>query len=210
MTLCQLGRQEGLDDYRKGTLHFINGQSLRYEKELEDLLGQKAIKYSSDSFGHAYECYDMVMDSLIKVKFGDDFIDKLKLVADSLFFDKRKNGIFDYFEVDTWALRENNDDQLGGEFIINYLNKKLTPKSSFRFVSNTVDRPYYLIEFTVDRDGGTKNTEIKERNNTERFAGTEEMIINEIGKIKNWIPPTIRNQSVAAKFQIGVAIESEK
>jgi hypothetical protein len=208
MTSCELGRQEGLDDYGKGILHYINGESLRYESELEALLGQKGIKYSLDPFGHAYECYDLVMDSLIKVKFGDDFVDKLKLVADSLFFEKRKNGTFDYSEVDTWALRKNSDDKLGGDFVINYLNEKLTPKSSFRFVSNTVDRPYYLIEFTVDKDGETKNIEIKERNNTEKFKGTEEIILKEISNIHDWTPATIKNEPVTAKFQIGVAIES--
>jgi hypothetical protein len=208
MTSCQFGRQEGLDDYENGILHFINGEPLRYEAELKDLLGREGIKYSTDPFGHGYECYDLVMDSLIKVKYGNDFVDKLKLVADNLFFEKRKNGTFDYSEVDTWALRKNSDDQLGGDFIINYLNEKLTAKSPFRFVSNTVDRPYYLIGFTVDKDGETKNIEIKERNNTEKFKGTEEIILKEISKVKDWTPAKIKNQPVTAKFQIGVAIES--
>jgi hypothetical protein len=210
MTSCQLGRQEGLDDYEKGILHFINGEPLRYESELKGLLEQKGIKYSIDPFRHAYECYDLVMDSLIKVRFGNNFIDELKLVADNLFFEKRKNGTFDYSEVDTWALRKNNNDQLGGDFIINYLNEKLPTKSSFSFVSNIVDRPHYLIEFTVDKDGGTKNILIRERNNTEKFKGTEEIILKEVSKIKDWKPPTIKNQPVTAKFQMGVAIESRE
>ncbi len=208
MSSCELGRKEGLNDYGKGILHYINGEPLRYESELEDLLGQKGIKYSIDPFGHAYECYDLVMDSLIKVKFGDNFVDKLKLVADSLFFEKRKSGTFDYSEVDTWALRRNSGDQLGGDFVVNYLNEKLTSKSTFRFVSNTVDRSYFLIEFTVDKDGKTKNIEIKERNNTETFKGAEEIILDEITKITDWTPATIKNQPVTAKFQMGVAIES--
>jgi hypothetical protein len=207
MTACQFGRQEGLDDYEKGILHYINGEPIRYESELKDLLEQKGIKYSIDPFGHAYECYDLVMDSLIEVKFGDDFVDKLKLVADSLFFEKRKNGTFDYYEVDTWALRKNSDDQLGGDFVINYLNEKLAPKSPFRFVSNIVDRPHYLIAFTVDKVGQTKNIEIKEGKGTEKFPGTEELIVKEVSKIKDWTPATIRSQPVTAKFQMGVAIE---
>lgn len=172
------------------------------------MLNKNGIKYNTDPFGHAYECYDLVMDSLIKIKFGDHFVDNLKLVADSLFFEKRKDGTFNYYEVDTWALRKDNETQLSGDFIINYLNDKLTPKSKFKFVSNTLDRPYYLIEFTVDKDGETKNIEIKERNNTEEFKETEEIILKEIIKIKDWTPPTIRNQPVTAKFQMGVAIDS--
>jgi hypothetical protein len=69
VTSCQLGRQNGLKDYEKGILHFINGEHLRYNDELKDLLNQNGIKYSTDPFGHAYECYDVVMDSLIKLKF---------------------------------------------------------------------------------------------------------------------------------------------
>jgi hypothetical protein len=208
ITSCELGRQEAINDYKEGILHYINGQLVRYGQELSDLLNQNGIKYSTDPFGHEYECYDLVMDSLIKVKFGDHFIDNLKLVADSLFFEKRKGGTFNYNEVDTWALRKDNETQLGGDFIINYLNDKLTPKSKFKFVSNILDRPYYLIEFTVDKEGETKNIEIKERNNTERFKETEEIILKEIIKIKDWTPPTIRKQPVTAKFQMGVAIDS--
>lgn len=160
-------------------------------------------------FGHLYrDCYPNTMDSLIKEKFGDNFVDKLELVADSLFFEEKKNTTFEYYEVDTWAMRKNNEDQLGGDFIINYLNEKLPPKSSFRFVSNIVDRPHYVIEFTVDKQGETKNVEIKERNNTEKFKGTDKIILNEISKIKDWTPASIRNEPVTAKFQRGVAIES--
>jgi hypothetical protein len=210
-TQCEYGRREAIVDYENGILRFANGKfSLRYESELKDLLEQKGIEYQIAG-PHGYDrCYGLVMDSLIKVKFGDDFIDKLELVADSLFYEKRKDGVFDYSDVDTWALRKNSKDQLGGDFIINYLNEKLSPKSSFRFVSNIVDRPHYLIVFTVDKDGRTKNIEIKERNSTEKFPGTEELIVKEVNKIKDWIPATIRNQPVTAKFQRGVAIESRQ
>jgi hypothetical protein len=46
---------------------------------------------------------------------------------------------------------------LGGDFAIDYLNERLTPKASFRFVSNIVGRPHYLIQFTIGNDGRTKN-----------------------------------------------------
>lgn len=210
MTACQYERQEALEDLDKGILHFINSEPLRYEKELQDLLQQKGIKYSIDPFGHGYECYDLVMDSLIKVKFGENFIDQLKLEADNLFFEKRKNTTLDAWEVDTWALRKNCSDHLGGDFIIKHLNKKLEPTSSFFFVSNTVDRPYYLIEFTIDRYGNTKNVQIKERNNTQRFKEAEDLIIKETSKIKDWIPATIKSHPVSAKFQMGVAIENKQ
>jgi hypothetical protein len=65
-----------------------------------------------------------------------------------------------------------------------------------------------LIEFTVDKDGTTTDVEIKERNNTEAFNGTEELIIREISKLKDWIPAT-KNQPVTARFQMGVAIAKD-
>ncbi len=98
-----MNREEAFDDYKNGVLRFINGEPLRYGSELQDLLNQRGIEYSVDPFGHAYECYDLVMDSLLKIRFGDTFIDKLKLEADSLFFESRQRGTFAYFEVDTWA-----------------------------------------------------------------------------------------------------------
>jgi hypothetical protein len=202
MTSCQFGIREAIEDFRKEKILFIrNGFVPRYDSVLETLLESNGIKYSLDMFGHLYsDCYPSTMDSLVKVKFGDDFTNRLELIADSLFFEKRKNGTFNYSEVDTWALRKNSDDHLGGDFIINYLNEKMTAKSSFNFVPNIVDRPYYLIELTVDKDGQTKNIEIKERNDTEKFKGTEEIILKEISKIKDWIPATVRNQPVTAKF----------
>ena len=200
-----------LADYEKGILHFIDngGRMRRYRSELKDLLEQQGIRYTMDPMGHAYGCERVVADSLIKIKFGENFIDELELVADSFYFEKRKNGTFPYYDLDTWALRKNNDNSLGGDFVINYLNERLTPKSSFRFISNIVNSPYYLIEFTIDKEGRTMDVEIKERNNTGRFAGTEELIIKEISKLKDWIPATIRNQPVTARFQMGVAILEE-
>jgi hypothetical protein len=210
MTSCQLGRKEGLNDYEKGILYFINSEPLRYEPELKDLLIQNGIKYSIDPLGHGFECYDLVMDSLIKIKFGADFIDNLKSLADSLFFEKRKNESFDYFEVDTWALRRNSNLYLGGDFIINYLNEMLPQKSSFQFVSNIVGRSHFLIKFTIGKDGQTRDIEIIERNEVAKFAGIEEVIIKELSRLEDWTPATIRNQPVTATFIMGVAIESEK
>jgi hypothetical protein len=210
MTSCQDGTQEAIEDFKAGKILFIrNGFMPRYDSVLSVLLYSNRIKYSFDMFGHFYrDCYPSTMDSLITEKFGDNFVDKLELVADSLFFEERKNITFEYYEVDTWPMRKNSDDHLGGDFVINYLNEKLTPKSSFRFVSNIVDRPNYLIVFTVDKDGQTRNVEIVERNEIGKFQGTEELIVKEVAKIKEWTPATIRNQPVTAKFQMGVAIES--
>jgi hypothetical protein len=209
--LCEDEKREATVDYEKGTLRFVNGQlSLRYESELKDLLKQNGIEYQIAGPHGDDTCYGLVMDSLIKEKFGDNFIDKLELVADSLFFERNKNGVFDYSDVDTWPTRENSNDHLGGDFVIDYLNESLTPKASFRFVSNIVGRPHYLIEFTIGNDGRTKNVEIKQRHSTGKFPGTEELIVKEVSKIKDWIPATIRNQPVTARFQMGVAIESTR
>jgi hypothetical protein len=148
------------------------------------------------------------MDSLIKIKLGDEFIGKLKSEADSLFFERRKAGTFDYYEVDTWALRKNSNYSLGGDFMINYLNSTIPPNAYFRFISNIIDRPYYLLEFTINKDGSTSNATIKERNNTEKFKNLEDIIVKEVNQVNDWIPATIRNQVVTAKFQMGVAIDS--
>jgi hypothetical protein len=65
------------------------------------LLVQNGIKYDVDPFGHVYKCYDQVMDSLIAIKYGSDFITQLASKADSLFFEKHKEETFHYYEVDT-------------------------------------------------------------------------------------------------------------
>ncbi len=206
---CQLNREEAFDDYRSGVFRFINGEPLRYESELRDLLNQSRIDYSVDPFGHACECYDLVMDSLLKIRFGDTFIDKLKLgpIACSSRVDNMER--LRISKLIPGALRKGNDDQLGGDFIINYLNDRLPSETLFSFVSNTVERPFYLIEFTVDKNGSTKCVGIKERNNTANFKEAEAILLNELNNIKDWIPATIRSRAVGARFQMGVAIESK-
>jgi len=211
VTRCDYERHEAISDYKNGILQFVSKQlSLRYEIELQDLLEKKGIKYRISGPHGDDRCYGLVMDSLIKVKFGAGFIEKLKLTADSLFFEKRKDSTFSHWEVDTWALRKNSDHHLGGAYVINYLNNKLGSEKSFSFVSNIVGRPHYLIIFTVDKNGETKDVEIKERNNADEFKGIEELILKEVSEIKDWIPATIGNQPVTAKFRMGVAIESRQ
>ena len=208
-TRCDYEKQQAIADYQKGIVQYVNRQSLlRYESELKNLLEQKGIKYQTSGPHGDSRCYGLVMDSLIKVKYGVRFLQQLKISADSLFFETRKDSTFSNWQVDTWALRKNSDDHLGGDYVIDYLNQKLGPGKSFSFVSNTVGRPHYVIVFTVDKNGATNNVEIRERINTDEFKGTEEFILNEVTKINGWIPATIKTQPVAARFQMGVAMES--
>jgi hypothetical protein len=65
-----------------------------------------------------------------------------------------------------------------------------------------------VIQFTVKKDGTTKETRIMERHRTEKFVQTERSIISEVNEIKHWIPATIKNEPVAARFQIGIAFEN--
>jgi hypothetical protein len=152
MKPCQEGEKEAIEDFKAGEIIFIRSGFLpRYDSVLEGLLASRGIKYSFDMFGHLYQdCYPNTMDSLVNARFGDGFVDNLELQADSLFFEAKRNAIFYYYEVDTWAMRKNSDYHLGGDFIIDYLNEKLTAKSSFRFVSNIVDRPNYFNRFYSD------------------------------------------------------------
>lgn len=209
-TLCQLGKREAIRDFGGGKLLFIrNGSSLRYDSIFEVLLNKNGIDYSHNFLGHLYlECYPGTMDSLMKVRFGNKFFEELELIADSLFFEERRNMTFQYYEVDTWAMRINSGDHLGGDFIINYLNERLPPKSSFRFVSNTVNRPYYVVEFVIDKLGETKHVKMKGGNNVEKFKDAEKFILNAIDSIRDWMPASVRGQPVTAKFYKGVAIES--
>jgi hypothetical protein len=147
-----------------------------------------------------------IMDNLISIKFGDKLIDSLKIKADSLFFVKTNDGTFEDWEVDNRALRKAADENLGGDYIINYLNHSLNPNSKYRYESNCVNLPYFVIQFTVNKDGTTKETRIIERHRTEKFVQTERAIISEVNEIKDWIPATIQNKPIAARFQIGVAI----
>lgn len=200
-----------MEDFKNGNIVFVrNGMPPRYDSVLEVVLKSNNIKYSFDLFGHLYpDCYAPTMDSLLKTRFGDHFIDKSEQLADSLFLQHRKNGTFNYYEVDTWAFRKNDNRHLGGDYIINFLNEKIPKNASFKFVSNTVARPFYVIEFTVDQGGNTKNIEVKERVAIDRYPGTEELIIQEVAKITDWIPAKINSEHVTARFEIGIAIEDQ-
>jgi hypothetical protein len=80
---------------------------------------------------------------------------------------------------------------------------------TLRIVSNCVGRPHYIIEFTIDTLGNTKDVAITERNGTEKLdQRLEATILKEVGNISGWIPATIRKKPVKARFQKGVAIDA--
>ena len=71
----------------------LGGSSLRYEQELDSLLNLYGIRYSENVFscliGPTQEnCYEMYMNEEVIYRYGSDFIDSLKYIADSIYIFK--------------------------------------------------------------------------------------------------------------------------
>ncbi len=200
----------------KYTLNFgLGGWLPRYQHEIRDVLAPYGIEFEinpvSDVFPNGQHCYKNFMDSVITAKFGDSFIKMINERADSLFYERHKNSIFSYWDVDEWARHPSNQQQLGGDYIIEYLNKSIEQKGSYRFVSNIVNKPYVRIELIIDKLGNTSSCMISKRElnglNGINLNALENFITQTIEQIDDWTPAKIKGNNVTAKFQRSVAIE---
>lgn len=209
--MCNDETKEAIEFIKKDTLQLVLINDFpRYEKELSELLSQANIQLLLIASMHGEgTCLRAVMDSVINERFGSDFRMKIKDKADSLFFVSNKESIFPEQQLDKRPTLASNPDSNGQDEIIKRLNKKYLQLDSIQLRSNIVNAPYFVVRFTVAKDGTSSNAEIVERNSTHNFINLEKIIIDEINSLNEWKAGQIRNESVSSIMDVAIAVNEK-
>ncbi len=139
---------------------------LRSQKEMTELLEKYKIDFRNEGsscfvFKHQSEhCFCEFMESKIKKKFGDKFIDSLLIEADELYLKNNIDSTFNYFICDSRPMYPGDRDSYQDEES-DVLQKEID--AALTYPERYVKRPnydvsaYVNVSFDVDKQGNAKN-----------------------------------------------------
>lgn len=175
-TICLQEIEKAKQDIKENKLIYCHlwgfgGSSLRYENELDSLLSLYNIEYGDDIFSCISDkmednCYYRYMNEEVKYRYGENFVDSLKYIADSIYiFNHYNNFMSEVYTYETWDMypiypndtqyTSNNHSGLQARFdsIIIYPN-------DYKYKENVVeDMASIKINIVVDEVGNAKVTD---------------------------------------------------
>ncbi len=141
--------------------------------------------YFTDSLDY-YNCYDSVMTINLKTKYGSDFLDKAKVLSDSL------------EQTDNWI---SNAEYLGGQQkLMQFIMTRLTIDTAD--MKNGIKTKLY-IELEIDSTGKAVNP-IMRKGIGEK---TDKKVIGIINEMPNWKPAYLYGQPIRQKYYIPLNID---
>jgi len=209
--ICSYETTIAIELLKNDTLQFILiNEFPRYERELNQLLIKSNIQLHliGSMHGEGY-CQKVVMDSVINERYGSEFRIKIENEADSLFLESNRDSIFSGQHLDKRPTLSSNSGANGQDEIIKILNQKHLLNDSLELISNVVEAPYFVVRFTVSKDGTSSNAKITERNSTSNYTYLEGIILNEINGLTNWSAGQIRNESVSSAIDVAIAVKKK-
>jgi hypothetical protein len=141
--------------------------------------------YFTDSLDY-YNCYDSIMTINLKAKYGSDFLNKAKILSDSL------------EQTDNWIT---NAEYIGGQHeLMKFIMTRLTIDSTD--IINGIKTKLY-IELEIDSTGKVVNPIIRKGIGEK----TDKKVIEIINKMPNWKPAYLYGQPIRQKYYIPLNID---
>lgn len=141
--------------------------------------------YFTDSLDY-YNCYDSIMTINLKTKYGSDFLDKAKVLTDSL------------EQTDNWI---SNAEYFGGQHeLMKFIMTRLTVDSTD--LKNGIKTKLY-IELEVDSTGKAINPIIRKGIGEK----TDKKVFEIINEMPNWKPAYLYGQPIRQKYFIPLNID---
>lgn len=226
-TICLQEIEKAKQDVKDNKLTYCHlwgfgYSSLRYENELDSLLNTYNIKYADEIFSCIVDeteenCYYRYMNEEVRYRYGDNFIDSLKYIADSIYILNHYNDfISEIYTHVTWDMyptypndtlyTSNNHSGLQARFdsIVIYPN-------DYIYKENTIeDMASITINMNIDEVGNAKITDydfLFWNKNSKRYSNkTAEYLFPNIFipliEETQWTPARINSYSVKAYLSI--------
>jgi len=186
-TDCQKASEKARSDFKKSDFAFHSEEMLPVENTYFYVLKNyyNINWYFTDSLDY-YACYDSIMTINLKSKYGSDFLEKAKILADSL------------DDTDNWISNAEYDG--GQQELMMFIMTRLTIDSTD--MTDGIKTKLY-IELEIDSTGKVINPIIR------RGIGekTDKNVIDIINKMPNWKPAYLYGKPIRQKYFIPLNID---
>ena len=192
-------------------------EPLRSEKEMEQLLREYNIDYrnemSSDVIieGQTELCYCEFMREKIAAKYGENFIDSLLNISDSLFVFQNPLDTFYYAQCDTRPRYPTENEYDHGEECYGIQGRfEKTVKYPKGYIKNEKDNSFVNVRFIVNKEGKASDVTFGFRSSNQQNKKHEkyfEQLIKPLIENTKWQPATIRKQQVISDMAIRIYLE---
>lgn len=210
---CQRQLREAEKDYKNGKLvhQFYFVERDRFREELKELLNEYEIEYDDKGEYHldVQECYGWYMDSLISVKFGNDFISNLKEKADSVFLARRETKTYYY-----WHLDEEPKYSEGYGFSDIFIKNRLSFPQSWDTIPMQDQRQYLSVWVTISKEGELEKWEHENYNlkstNIQFYDHLKNQIDSLLEEMIKWESGVLNGKKVTSIYKIDINLDKKR
>ncbi|UBM61314.1 energy transducer TonB [Candidatus Sulfidibacterium hydrothermale] len=189
-TVCEKGIEQAKKDFKKSNFAFHSEEFLPIENTYLFVLKKyyDVDWYFSDSINY-YKCYDSVMIDLLETKYGKNFLQKARVITDSL--DKTKNWLkYPSFPGGRTAL-------------FKYLFNRTINDSMKIDTIRTQNRVY--VQFEIDSTGKVKNPKIMRGIN----ESIDKKIIEIVRQMPDWEPRYLYGNPIKVNYIMPININKK-
>jgi len=200
---CITEFKRAANDAGKGILVCTNytGIDFKHHNEIKELLKEKSIQYKplGENCTGEQNCYGYYMDSLIKQKYGKDFLNDITIKAHALSDSRWETKIYNFDEVDENIRFLNDDIESPGA----YISKDWPHPENWDFkpIEDTYSRQYIMIEVVVDTLGkatGVANSYMYnlKKSNEKHLPYLKKEIKKRVEALTGWQPALLNKHKV--------------
>ena len=219
-TTCLKDLDKAKKDIAAGHLVYCHPiiNRLRCEKEMRLLLLKFGISFKPEFpncivvKGQTKYCYCDYMDEQIKIKYGNNFLDSMLNIADSLYVFRNLLDTFYYADCDTWPHypgERRGNNEFSGYLQADFNNIVKYPED-YTMKENRDTAAFVDIEFIVNKEGKASDLSYDFVFNYEENKKYEPYFESVIGPLINnikWASAVIRNQKVNSSMILRIEFE---
>lgn len=208
---CKTDLAKAKEDFKKGKLVFSNfGNFAKNGDEIKELLNKKGIAFKplGENCTGLSNCYGFYMDSILKRKLGNTFLEDIKKEADKLSQSRWKTKVYNYAEVDSPAVYPGTSDVYYIQNITSKMFKK--PVGWDNGKMDAYESESVSIAIIVDSNGKaiipekySFNYNLK-KSNLKHLKYLETEIKNVVNILKLWKPAVMNGHKVKTEVYIEV------
>jgi hypothetical protein len=215
-SMCLLEIAKAKMDIEKGKLEYTihNGLDKRYyfPEEIRELLLLKGITYNPLGVNCTGElnCYGYYMDSVIKTKYGLNFIDSILLTAKQVSVSRWRTKTYKFFQVDSQAYYLNKELERSAD---NFIRKGMKlPKTWIHTSDKENIRQYAQLAIIIDSNGMAtliKNqTEINvNQKNLKHIKALERQFLERVNSMEPWYPAILNGHKVKYEYWADIYLD---